>query len=433
MKKLVILLAATVLSVAAFSQSDTISFAANDWSLPEGSTNSAKDTADYSNGTYTLTIGATNGYYYNASSKYLLLGKQGAFVTLPAFSYAVERVDVVGTSGASAKVKQNIFVAQTAVSTETTGAKNAVNEYVIDAAHRTIGTRYTLQILSDDNTQISKIIVHAVGQAPKNLLDSIVVTNPKTDFFQNMKFAFDGIVTAYYSNGSKINVTDLTQFSGYDLSKLGAQTVTASFTDTVLAITQKATYTIMVNERPQLPIEATTYTSNVTFNEEDGVKATAIQVSISEELYPAMKVGTTSDQGQYTLTIPASTKVLHFHIAGAPSNTNALVKISSDKNDSITTVAPIADPGFVGSSKTLYLSGDPAMEHYFHVETNGATTLTFAATKKSNCRFILYGVNASELGMALPNVRAKSQANKRLINGQIVIVREGKAYNVLGF
>ena len=89
----------------------------------------------------------------------MILGKSGSTLTLPAFDKAVTRIDVIGRTGASTKVKPNIYVGTTAVSTETTGA-TGTNSYIIDESHRSAGTIYTLKVTNAYNTQITSIIVH---------------------------------------------------------------------------------------------------------------------------------------------------------------------------------------------------------------------------------------------------------------------------------
>ena len=139
-------------------ETETFDFSKNGWGLP---TSSSSLSGSYSKVDQTVTISGT-GYYYG--SKALLLGKSGAYVTLPAFSKPVTQIDVVGVDGASSSVKQNIFVGSTAVSTQTTGA-TTTNEYEIDSEYQDAGTIYTLKVTSAHNTQIASINVH-MYQAP---------------------------------------------------------------------------------------------------------------------------------------------------------------------------------------------------------------------------------------------------------------------------
>ena len=143
----------------------TLDFTSNKaWKLP---TKYAKDKATFSNGTYTITLEAPSGYKFNdyKGSESLIFGKKDATLTLPAFNFDVERIDIVGTSVASDNTTQNIFVDGKTVSTETTGAKGT-NSYVIAEASQKAGTIYTLKVTNGNNSQVSKILIWKKGTAP---------------------------------------------------------------------------------------------------------------------------------------------------------------------------------------------------------------------------------------------------------------------------
>lgn len=125
------------------------------WDIPTSGTTTA--TESYTNGTYSITLSATSNYRLN--SGYLLLGKNDSYLQLPAFESAVDSIVVVGRSGASGNVNQNIYVGETAVSTPTTGA-TGTNTYVIDANYRAAGNIYTLKVDNGYNTQITYIKVY---------------------------------------------------------------------------------------------------------------------------------------------------------------------------------------------------------------------------------------------------------------------------------
>lgn len=141
---------------------------ANPWNLP---TEQLKETGTFTKDGYSITITTTNYTRWFTDTKTLLVGKQGATLTLPKFDFDVERIDVVGTSNASAAVKQNIFVGDEAVSEETEGAKEVTNHYKIAEGKQTAGTVYTLKVTSNHNTQISKILIWKKGTAPKDESD----------------------------------------------------------------------------------------------------------------------------------------------------------------------------------------------------------------------------------------------------------------------
>lgn len=142
----------------AFAQKVTLDFTSNTWGLPEGSTNKGTKSQVFNNGTYNITLSASTGYYFNTDG-YLMLGKSGSTLTLQAFDFDVAKIEVVGRAGASGSTKQNIYVGETAVSTETIGA-TSTNTYEIDAAHQAKGTIYTLKVTSAHNTQITQIKIY---------------------------------------------------------------------------------------------------------------------------------------------------------------------------------------------------------------------------------------------------------------------------------
>ena len=144
----------------------TLDFTSNNvWKFP---TDYVKTAGTFTYGTYTITLGASRkGYKWGTfgDTNAIIFGKSGATLTLPAFDFDVERIDIVGTSSASGKTTQNIFVDGNAVSKETTGAKGT-HEYKIADASQKAGTIYTLKVTNDHNTQVSKIMIWKKGTAP---------------------------------------------------------------------------------------------------------------------------------------------------------------------------------------------------------------------------------------------------------------------------
>ncbi len=181
-KNLLLSLFAMVLSLCAYAQEVTLDFTTNTWNLPVGSGNKGTASATFTSGDYTITLEAGAGYYFNTQG-YLMLGKANATLTLPAFDFDVEKIVVTGNSGASGSVKQNIFVGETAICTETTGAKT-FNEYAIPEASQAAGTIYTLKVTSGSNTQITKIEIFKKstgeegGEENPDTPEPVVITPP---------------------------------------------------------------------------------------------------------------------------------------------------------------------------------------------------------------------------------------------------------------
>ena len=133
-------------------------FTENGWGFP---TDYQVEEGSFSNSGYTIKVAgsSSNGFKFMDSGT-LILGKSGAYLTLPAFDYAVNKIDVIGSSSASASVTQNIYVGETAVSTATTGARDVTNTYEITGNYQAAGTIYTLKVTNGNNTQVTGIIVY---------------------------------------------------------------------------------------------------------------------------------------------------------------------------------------------------------------------------------------------------------------------------------
>ena len=144
----------------------TLDFTTNSWGFPAGSEEKTAAENSYTSGGYTITLcgSSGNGYYFSPTEPYILLGKQGAYLQLPAFSSAVDSIKVVGSPNASTSVEQNIYVddnnSWVAVSTQTTGMKNVTQKYVIDENYRAAGNIYVIKVDNNYNTQIKKVLVY---------------------------------------------------------------------------------------------------------------------------------------------------------------------------------------------------------------------------------------------------------------------------------
>ena len=132
------------------------------WGFPSGSENKLTDEKSFTYGGYTVKVAAPDGYYWHNKDHYLLFGKMGATLTLPAFDFDVERIDIEGNGNASAGTKQNIFVGDEAVSTETTGAQGT-NYFQIAEGKQAAGTVYVIKVTSKHNNQIKTIKIWKKG------------------------------------------------------------------------------------------------------------------------------------------------------------------------------------------------------------------------------------------------------------------------------
>ena len=147
----------------------TYDFTGSDWTVSDGT---------LSNGTVSFT--GEGGANFKMNTGYFMMGKSGAYINFPTYSQPVSKIVVTGNSGASTSVKMNIFVGQTAVSTETTGA-TGTNSYEISSDYQAAGTQYTLKVTSSHNTQITKIeIYYANSSTPSIDADDVLVAYDAT-------------------------------------------------------------------------------------------------------------------------------------------------------------------------------------------------------------------------------------------------------------
>ena len=216
MKKLFSLLTLALLTLSAWAQTSVVlDFTTNDWGFPEGSTAGVAGEATHTSGDYTISINATTKYYWNATDHYLLLGKAGSTLTLPAFDKDVKKIEITGKGGASGKVVQNIYVGETAVSTKTTGA-TGMNTYEIADGYQAAGNIYTLKVTSAHNTQITKIeVFFEDGTTPVDPTYTEVTSLAQANALDSAaQFIFKGNAVVTYQNGKYLYLRD---GSGYGL------------------------------------------------------------------------------------------------------------------------------------------------------------------------------------------------------------------------
>ena len=198
MKKLSFFLMAMLISVMSFAAESlqvTLDFSKNTtWGFPNGSSAKTTATKTYTNGDYSITLaggGSGNGHYWN-NQGYLMLGKSGATLTLPAFDFNTTKIVVVGRSGASASTLQNIYVGSTAVSTQTKGSA-VTNTYAIAEDYQAAGNVYIFKVGSSHNSQIVKIEIYGEeGGEQGEKVDAPKFSVTETNF----KEAFDFNINA---------------------------------------------------------------------------------------------------------------------------------------------------------------------------------------------------------------------------------------------
>ena len=191
----------------------------NPWGFP---TEQYKETGTFTKDGKSIVVTTTNYTRWFSDTKVLLFGKKDATLTLPAFDFDVERIDVVGASGASGKVTFNIFVGDDAVSTEVTGAKGTAT-FDIAEGKQAAGTVYVIKNTNDNNNQISKILIWkkgTSGDTPQPKTTNVATVAELNALEDGTAFTYTSDALVVYLNGAYAYIKDDTGSSLiYDSSK----------------------------------------------------------------------------------------------------------------------------------------------------------------------------------------------------------------------
>lgn len=223
---------------------------------------------EYTYNGVTISFDAPKGFYYGTD--YLMLRSAKADVgklTLPAFNFAVEKIEVVGQSEASKSTKENIYVGNTAVSTEKKGSKGT-NEFVIDKQNQAAGKIYTLQV-SAANARITyiKIYKRAVDLKATTLTLSAIPTEPiaiggtfsSTPTLKASEQTLSDKTITWSSDNDKVATVDVATGTVTGVAA-GKAKITAKFAGDDTYKTTKASYEIIVKGAPALSFPQASYT-----------------------------------------------------------------------------------------------------------------------------------------------------------------------------
>lgn len=221
----------------------------------------------------TISFDAPGYFYFNSAqgNNYLMLKSTKTAVgklTLPAFDFAVEKIEVVGNTvgSVSTKTKENIYVGNTAVSTEETGSKGT-NSFVINKQYQAAGNRYTLQV-SAANAQITyiKIYKRAVDLTATTLTLSAIPIEPiaiggtfsSTPTLKAGEQTLSDKTITWSSDNEKVATVDANgTVTGV---AAGNAKITAKFAGDDEYETSTASYEIIVKGAPSLSFPQTSYT-----------------------------------------------------------------------------------------------------------------------------------------------------------------------------
>ena len=337
------------------------------------------------------TFDSSKGIHYGSSSKavsYLTL-------TSASFDKRIKKV-VVNCSDANKTAMVSVKVGGNAFGTSQQETAYNNSAYTFEPTTEQSATVYKgVIVVSLNRTSAKKAlyvksiaVTYEDSDEPAKTLSSIAIsgTPTKTTYIEGDKFNPAGlVVTGTYSDESTAEITDGITWS-FDPETLALGTTSVDITATVDGITSSV-YTVndlMVKELTY----ANTYTSGdkVNITTAGSTSGSPAKVIWDETEYDAFKSGSSSSAGSCTVTIPANTKILHFHAVGWKGED---VTLTVDGKS--TTFNLVADDGVTNNSPFI-LQNDPETNDYFTFDPKGATSITLKAT--SGNRFVLFGVNA---------------------------------------
>ena len=167
---------------ATLNETVVFDFTYGAWGIPtmeENNYSSIKTAKEYTDGVNTIKIDPTanKGSYIYDSNGFLNLGKPGSKIILPAFGFAVEKIEVVGHPSATSypNVDMNVYVGKTAVSTPCIGS-TATSTFKIAAGNQAAGNIYELVIGSNGGNYSSYAYITYIKVYPaENKLEAPVI------------------------------------------------------------------------------------------------------------------------------------------------------------------------------------------------------------------------------------------------------------------
>ena len=303
MRKFTLLLSLIVAYLTATAQgtlNETVvfDFVNNNWGIPtmeENNYSSLKVAGEYTDGTNTIHIDPTanKGSYIYDSKGFLNLTKPGSKIVLPAFNFAVEKIEVVGHSSASSypNVDMNVYVKGTAVSTACIGT-TATSTFAIAADKQAAGNVYELVIGTNGGNYSSVMYITYIKiypaenklEAPVIDLASGVYVGEQTINVHSATTDIEGVtdVTYYYTldgndpttedeiaEGAEIVIEGTCTLKVIVEFTLGDKTYVSASTSAEYIITEEATfhrvvvaengdYFLVADGKVAAPIEGTT-------------------------------------------------------------------------------------------------------------------------------------------------------------------------------
>ena len=252
---LMIAFATTAYAQGTLNETVVFDFTNAAWGIPtmeENNYSSIKTANEYTDGVNTIKIDPTanKGSYIYDSKGFLNLGKPGSKVILPAFGFAVEKIEVIGHSSATSypNVDMNVYVGKTAVSTPCIGS-TATSTFEITAGNQAAGNVYELVIGSNGGNYSSYAYITYIKVYPaENKLEAPVI-----DLASGV-YIGEQTVNVHSVTADIEGVTDITYYYTTDGNE---PTVEDEETDGTITISESCTLKVVV----ELTYGETTYVS----------------------------------------------------------------------------------------------------------------------------------------------------------------------------
>ena len=220
-------------------------FTNGEWGIPtmeQNNFSNIKTAGEYTDGAKTINIDPTanGGSYIYDSKGFLQLGKPGSKITLPAFDFAVEKIEVVGHSSATSypNVDMNVFVGGNAVSTACIGT-TATSTFEIAADNQAAGNVYELVIGSNGGNYSSVMYITYIKVYPaENKLEA-----PAFDLASGV-YVGEQTVTVHSATADLEGVTDVTYYYTTDGNEPTVEDEEA--TDGIITIAESCTLKVIV-------------------------------------------------------------------------------------------------------------------------------------------------------------------------------------------
>lgn len=268
-----------------------LDFSKADWSFPEKA--NANKVSYTCNDGYTITFGANSGHQKKGNG--ILMGKKGATLSLPAFDFDVEKIIIKKNTGSvSGSVTFNIFVDNTAVSTQAKGCDKD-KTFIIKDEFQKAGNIYTIKVTNANNLQTSAIEIYKKAASTTTTFGTY---SGKTFTFTNGKL--DGFTAPKATATKSDDNTDLSNLIEYtssdaDIVTVDSKTGELTFTNTKF---DKATITATL---PKTDTYKTSTDSYVVVNK-DNHTATSLSFNGTDITLTEGKTDAGADFTGYTAT-----------------------------------------------------------------------------------------------------------------------------------